>query len=99
MVIFRCTRKLLERLPSSTPHSVGQSTTALGDWYVTAVFAGRERLLLFVSEHPRLPIVLPAKGLGTMTVRFRETLARVLSQLDVSELAVGQELVAMVDVA
>lgn len=91
MVVFRCTRKLLERLPDAAASVSARSTTALGDWYFTLVFAKPQWLLLGVSEKSRLPIVLPARELRTMTPRFREALERVVYNLAISQEAIAAE--------
>ena len=98
MVIFRCTRALLERLPQSTARLGAASTTALGDWYFKLLFTRPQRLLLWVSEKSRLPVVVPASELGTMVPRFIEAFERVLHDLGVSGAAASSELAAMTDV-
>jgi hypothetical protein len=99
VVVFRCTRKLLDRLPDPTASPSARSTTALGDWYFTLVFAKPQWLLLGVSEKSRLPVVLPARELRTMTPRFREALDRVLRDLGVSEEAIAAERRSMEEIA
>ena len=99
MVIFRCTRKLLERLGRPADSASGYSTTVLGDWYVTMLFARPQWLLLFVSESTRLPIVLPARDLATMTPRVSVALSHLLPDLNIDAPFIARELVAMNDVA
>lgn len=99
MVVFRCTRTLLDRLPAARVETSVSSTTALGDWYFKVLFTKPQWLLLGVSERSRLPIVLPARDLAGMAVRFHDALARVLEDLAVSSEAVAAELRAMNDVA
>ena len=70
----------------------------LGDWYVTLLFARPQRLLLFVSESIRLPIVLPARELATMADRFRVALIEVLRALDIDGPFIARELGTMDDV-
>jgi hypothetical protein len=99
VVVFRCTRKLLDRLPAATASSSARSTTALGDWYFTLVVAKPQWLLLGVSEKSRLPIVLPARELRTMTPRFQQALDRVLHDLGISEEAIAAERRSMEEIA
>jgi hypothetical protein len=99
VVVFRCTRKLLDRLPDATESAPARSTTALGDWYFTLVFARPQWLVLGVSEKSRLPIVLPARELHTMTPRFQQALDRVLHELGVSEEAIATERRSMEKIA
>jgi len=75
------------------------STTALGDWYVNLISARPVWLLLAVSAASRLPVVLPARPLQTMTVRLPDALARRLQDLGVADDAIAAERRAMADVA
>jgi hypothetical protein len=97
LVTLRCTKKLLGRLrvpepiaavPPSTPVA---STTALGDWYATLVFARPKRLVLCVSERSRLAVVMEAAPLTSLAARFRPALREVLQALGVSEAAITRE--------
>ena len=98
MVVLRCTRKLLVRLPTSIEPAVRRSTTALGDWYATLLVVRPQQLLVFVSERSRLPVVVPAKDVGRMTIRFRAALEQLLRDLAVPEPAIAAELSAMREV-
>src|SRR5579863_2260123 len=99
MVVFRCTRKLLDRLPGPVLSAPARSTTALGDWYFNVLFVKPEWLLLGVSETSRFPVVLPARALRTMTTRFAEALDQVLRDLSVSEEAIAAERRSMEQIA
>ena len=99
MVVFRCTRKLLDRLARPTELAPAHSTAVLGDWYVTLLFARPQWVLLFVSESTRLPIVLPARELATMAPRFGVALAHLLQALNIDAPFVARELGAMSDAA
>ena len=99
MVAFRCTRKLLDRLPHPVEAAPTRSTTALGDWYFNLLIAKPQWLLLGVSETSRLPVVLPARELHTMTVRFQQALVDILEDLGVSAAAIAAERAAMKDIA
>jgi hypothetical protein len=56
-----------------------------------------QRLLLFVSESTRLPIVLPARDLATMAPRFGVALSHLLQALDIDAPFIARELGAMSD--
>jgi hypothetical protein len=99
VVVFRCTRKLLDRLPAATASASARSTTALGDWYFTLVFAKPQWLLLGVSEKSRLPVVLPARELRKMRPRFHQALDRLLHDLGISEEAIAAERRSMEEIA
>jgi hypothetical protein len=58
MVAIRCTRKLLARIGAAGPVSE-PTTTMPGDWYAGPVAVGHRRLILLISEHSRLPVILP----------------------------------------
>lgn len=96
MVILRLTRKLLNRVgpPSmvTTP-----STTVLGDWFAHLVFVGRQRYVLLVSEHSRLPVMMPGRDLRNLTRNFPDALAQVLHALRIPEAAVAREVEATRD--
>jgi hypothetical protein len=99
VVVFRCTRKRLDRLARPAESVAVHSTAVLGDWYVTLLFARPQRLLLFVSESTRLPIVLPACELATMAPRFSVAFTHVLQALNIDAPFIARELGAMNDVA
>jgi hypothetical protein len=101
VVVFRCTRKLLDRLdrPARPAASDRHSTALLGDWYVELLFVRPQRLLLFVSESTRLPIVLPARELAAMAPRFGVALTDTLRALNIDAPFIARELGAMQDVA
>jgi hypothetical protein len=68
MLVLRCTRKLLERLPAFPAPAV--STTVLGDWYATILMVRPAHLVLLVNERSRLPVVLLARELSTLLERI-----------------------------
>lgn len=93
MFILRCTRKLLAKL-RVRPEAVDsvRSTTRLGDWYADFLDNGRERVVLCVSEHARVPVVLSADDLKTFPSRFPGALGLVLNALSIPPSAVAREL-------
>ena len=99
VIIFRCTRTLLDRLPNAGTSTLARSTTALGDWYFKLLFARPEWLLLGVSERSRLPVLLPARELRTMSTRFQDAAGRIFEDLGISAAAIALERAATEDVA
>jgi hypothetical protein len=97
MVVIRCTQKLLRRLPPSESTDA-ISTTRLGDWCGSLFNVGRIRVVLFISERSRLPVVLPARDLGNVATHLATGLKRVLETLGVCATVIRQELEAMTDV-
>ena len=78
---------------------MARSTTTLGDWYFKLLFARPEWLLLGVSERSRLPVVLPARELRTMSTRLQDAAGRIFEALGISAAAIALERAAMKDVA
>lgn len=90
MFNLHCTKKLLDRInPNVQASTVG--STALGDWYATALF-WRPQLALFVNERTLLPVVMPLAPAASLAQRFPEALAQVLLALDISQDRVKSEL-------
>lgn len=96
MVILRCTRKLLVKLAVQLA-SVEEvrSTTRLGDWYADILFTARQHVVLCVSEHARVPVVIPARELKTLPSRLPKALAQVLCDLAVPAEAIAREMAEM----
>ena len=76
MLIVRCTAKLLARLKVRPEPCSAPSTSRLGDWYATILPVRPSHLVLLVSEVSRLPVVLPARELPTISRRISEAIAR-----------------------
>ena len=64
MIVVHGTKKFLDRvgIPDPTP---GQSTSILGTWYATVLFA-RPQIALFVNERTLLPVLTPMAPAGTI---------------------------------
>jgi len=93
MVAIRCTKKLLARI--GAPSAVSQpTTTLLGDWYATTLAIGHQRLILLISEHSRLPVILPARDVKHLADNFPAALARVLAGLGMASSVVEREVEA-----
>ena len=93
MVILRLTEKLLREVGSPTP-TVTTSTTLLGDWTGALLIIGRRQFILLISEHSRLPVLMPVRDRKHLARRFPAALAPVLRLLSVPEDAVEREIEA-----
>ncbi len=90
MVALRCTKKLLARI--GPPSLVSEpTTTLLGDWYAQPLAIGHQRLILLISEHSRLPVIMPGRDLKHLAANFPDALACVLLALDIDASAVARE--------
>ena len=99
MLILRCTRRLLGRLPAPPVTKEDRSTTVLGDWYATILMVPPTHLILIVNERSRLPVVLPARELSTLLERIPVAVAGTLSDLGVAPEAIEHEAAKMRDIA
>ena len=97
MVVFRCTRKLLDRLGRPVEAVPVRSAGLLGDWYATLMVTRPSWLLLLVSERTRLPVIMPVKPLTTLPERFCVALTAVLRDLNIDASAIARELATMDD--
>jgi hypothetical protein len=93
MVAIRCTQKLLARIGAPSPVTE-PTTTRLGDWYARPVSIGHQRLILLISEHSRLPVLMPARDVKRLARNFPVALARVLLELDIDCAAIEREVAA-----
>jgi hypothetical protein len=98
MIVFRATQKLLSHLPFEPVEPTAESTTALGDWYATPLFIGKQRFVLIASERSLLPVVLPLRESRTLIERWRGLVAGRLDALGVEPEHRDAELDAMRDV-
>ena len=78
VLVIHATNKLRDRLKTAPPHRHETSTTALGDWYATALF-WRPQVALFVNETTLLPVLVPLAPSATLVERFAPALAEVLA--------------------
>jgi hypothetical protein len=78
VLVIHATKKLRDRLKTAPPHGVEASTTALGDWYATALF-WRPQVALFVNETTLLPVLVPLAPSASLVERFVPALAEVLA--------------------
>jgi hypothetical protein len=91
MLIIRCTRKLLLHVgaPATT---FACSTTRLGDFYAQPVSIGRRRYVLLISQHSRLPVLMPGRDLKHLADNFPAALFAVLQTLHVPRAAIVSEI-------
>jgi hypothetical protein len=97
MYTLHCTAKLRERLKHPTAAAPRPPSTALGNWYATALF-WRPQLALLVNECTLLPVLLPLAPSATLPERVAPAVAQVLQMHGVGRGFVERELAAMVDV-
>lgn len=93
MVAIRCTKKLLARIGAPSP-VIEPTTTLLGDWYARPVSIGHQRLILLISEHSRLPVILPGRDVKHLASNFPDALARVFLDLGIETPAAEREVEA-----
>ena len=93
MVAIRCTARLLARV--GLPQEVsGPTTTVLGDWYATHLGVRRQRFVLLISEHSRLPVLMAGRDLKHLAENFPNALAPVLWGLGIDAVLVNREVEA-----
>lgn len=97
MYTLHCTKKLLDRIKVS-PGTSPAPTTALGNWYATALF-WKPQVALLVNERTLLPVLMPLAPASTLAERFPDALARVLSRHGVDLALLASEVAAMIEVS
>src|SRR6266852_8855735 len=95
---LRCTKKLLNRVPSSSTSSGVRPTNALGDWYADILFTEAAWVVICVSERSLVSVVIPARGLSSLVPRFRVAVGDLLLRLGVSNEQVRAEREEMVEI-
>jgi hypothetical protein len=78
MLVLHGTQKLRGRMTTIPAHRSETSTTALGDWYATAVF-WRPQVCPFVNEATLLPVLIHLAPAATLAERFADVLSEVLA--------------------
>ena len=95
MFVVHATKKLLDRCggpaPAETP-----TTTALGDWYATALF-WKPQVALFVNESTRLPVFVRLAPAATLMTRFVTDLTTVLGAHGLDPRFIDMELAEMTE--
>lgn len=97
MLIVRGTKKLRDRVRATAPSGEDVATTALGEWYATALF-WRPQVALLVNETTLLPVFLPLAPAATLLDRVPDAIASVLRGHGVDQNFVVREREAMTDV-
>ncbi len=77
MLVVHATKKLRDHWRAQLQDGE-RSTTALGDWYATALF-WRPRVALFVNEATLLPVLVPLAPSVTVGQRLAPALAALLA--------------------
>jgi hypothetical protein len=93
---IHATKKLRDRVKASLTEPVEPPTTALGNWYATALF-WKPQVALFVNEATLLPVLVPLAPAITVADRFPAHLQAVLNALGTDPRFVAAEAVATVD--
>ena len=97
MLIVRGTKKLRDRMkqaPLASPDD--ESTTALGDWFATALF-WKPHTALLVNTATMIPVFTPLAPAGKLLDRAPEAIAAVLRAHGVPSDAVAAEIAEMSD--
>ena len=93
MVIFRATKKLLNRFPSSAVD--GDSYAALGDWYANRIVIHRKPLVTLISSESLLPILTPARDLKNLPSKLPRLVEERLSRMGTAAHIIDQEIRAI----
>ena len=88
------TKKLLDRVKQPVMPAVEDPTTALGNWYATAIF-WRPQAAFLVNETTLFPVLLPFAPATSIAARFPEALESILKVLGVNTAFIASERWAM----
>ncbi len=91
MVVLRCTQRLLHRLKHVEDGLSASSNTRLGDWYGNLIRIGQRHALLFISEHSRLPVLLPVRQADRLASAFPAAVCEMLSAVGVPPATIERE--------
>ena len=97
MFSLHATKKLLDRVKPAQLSTVERPTTALGNWYGTALF-WKPHTALLVNEKTLLPVLLPLAPAATLAERFSRHLGLVLAACEVNPEFIADELAQMTEV-
>jgi hypothetical protein len=98
MITIFATKKLLDRIKSSTIAPNGAlGTTLLGNWYATALF-WKPQVALLVNEKTLLPVLMPLAPATDLATRFPRHLADVLAAHGMPQQFIDNELRQMNEV-
>lgn len=93
---IHATKKLRDRVMAPLHEPVETPSTALGNWYSTALF-WKPQVALFVNEATLMPVLVPLAPAKSLAERFPEHLDAVLIALGTDPRFVAAELAATVD--
>lgn len=93
MYTIHATKKLRDRVKAPLHEPTGAPSTALGDWYATALF-WQPQVALFVNEETLLPVLVLLAPAKTIADRFPEQLEAVLNALGTDPRFVAAEVAA-----
>ncbi|MEZ5231009.1 MAG: hypothetical protein R2710_31325, partial [Acidimicrobiales bacterium] len=94
MFTIHATKKLLDRVKQPVEEPVAEPSTALGNWYATALF-WRPQAALFVNERTLLPVFVPLAPAAKVASRLPDQLGRLLDALEIPLEFTLQETAAM----
>jgi hypothetical protein len=97
VLVVRATKKLRDRLGSSTPPDGRPSTTLLGEWYATALPWRPQQLILLVNEATLLPVLMRLAPSATVPSRIGPEIAAILAAHQTSPDVIDSELDQMRD--
>ena len=97
MTVFtiHATKKLLDRVKQPVQAPVEEPSTALGNWYGTALFWRPQQVALLLNERTLLPVLVPLAPASSLMQRFPACVAEVLEGLGAPPHFVAQELATM----
>ena len=95
MFVLHGTKKFLERAKRPIEHA-GHPTTALGNWYATAVF-WKPQAAVFVNERTLMPIIVPLAPAASVTDRFPGYVSAVFAALGLDRSFIESEIAEMSD--
>jgi len=88
------TKKLVDRVKQPVMPAVEDPTTALGNWYATAIF-WRPQAAFLVNETTLFPVLLPLAPATSIAARFPEAFESILKVLGVNTAFIASERWAM----
>lgn len=96
MYTIHATQKLRDCVKAPLTGPVEAPSTALGNWYATALF-WKPQVALFVNEATLVPVLVPLAPAKTVADRFPEHLEAVLNALGTDPRLVAAEVAATTD--
>jgi len=93
---IHATKKLLDRVKTPVADLVAEPSTAMCNWYATAIF-WKPQIALFVNEITFLPVLMPLAPVASLAERFPDALGMVLAGIGIDQEFIDEEQSAMVD--